>query len=215
MSTNPFQSSYDAVAADYSANIAHELAGKPLDRRLLDDFAERVRESGHGSVCDFGCGPGHVTRYLHEQGLDAFGADLSPGMVAQARQLNPGIRFVTDNLLAIRQPNASLAGIVAFYSLIHISREQMAQALSELHRVLRPNGLLLVAFHVGSQTVHLDDWWGHPVSLDFNFFEREEMERWLRDAGFTLQYSLLRAPYAPEVEHQSHRGYILSVKPYA
>lgn len=207
---NPTQQGYDAVAVEYAVRIYNELASKPLDRRLLDDFADRVR--GRGQVCDMGCGPGHVTRYLHEQGVDIFGADLSPGMVAQARQLNPGIRFETNNILDSHWPDQSLAGIVVFYSLIHIPREQIPQALRELYRVLSPDGLLFAAFHIGSQTVHMDEWWGKPVSLDFAFFEREEMENWLHAAGFTIQFSLLRAPYASAVEHQSQRAYILCGK---
>lgn len=207
---NPTQRAYDTVAAEYASRIYHELAGKPLDRRLLDEFAERVR--GKGPVCDMGCGPGHVTRYLHGHDIDVFGADLSPGMVAQARQLNPGIRFETDNMLDSHWPDQSLAGIVAFYSLIHIPRDQIGPALCELHRVLAPAGLLFVAFHIGSQTIHLDEWWGKAVTLDFAFFEHKEMERWLHEAGFAIQFSLLRAPYAADIEHQSQRGYILCKK---
>src|SRR5437773_6198242 len=75
------RASYDRVAAEYAERIAGELAGKPFDRALLDRFADQVRPLG--PVCDVGCGPGHVTAYLHERGLDVFGVDLSPEMVAQ------------------------------------------------------------------------------------------------------------------------------------
>src|SRR5262250_1364895 len=80
--------SYDAVARAYAAQLASELSGKPLDRHLLNRFAEEVR--GRGLVADLGCGPGHVARYLHERGVTMVGIDLSPGMIAQAEQLNPG-----------------------------------------------------------------------------------------------------------------------------
>ena len=66
------QTSYDTVASDYAVRIANELKDKPLDRQLLDRFAASVS----GPVCDMGCGPGHVTRYLHECGVDVFGVDL-------------------------------------------------------------------------------------------------------------------------------------------
>jgi hypothetical protein len=39
-----------------------------------------------------------------------------------------------------------------------------------MKRVLRPVGLLLLAFHVGDETLHLDEWWGQPVSVNFFFF---------------------------------------------
>ena len=57
------QDSYDRVAAEYIKRISGELKHKPLDRQLLDRFAARVQ--GFGTVCDLGCGPGHVARYLH------------------------------------------------------------------------------------------------------------------------------------------------------
>jgi hypothetical protein len=55
---------YDRVAEEYVKRIFEELAHKPLDRALLDRFAEQMR--GLGPACDVGCGPGQVARYLHD-----------------------------------------------------------------------------------------------------------------------------------------------------
>ena len=206
------QDGYSRVAGEYAARIYDELAHKPLDRTLLDRFAERVR--GVGPACDLGCGPGQVARYLYERGVEVLGVDLSPGMVAQARRLNPGIPFQTGNMLALDVPNAAWAGIAAFYSVIHIPRADLPRAFRELHRVLRPNGVLLLAFHIGQEAVHLDEWWGEPVSLDFFFFQPEEIARLLRDTGFVVEEQIERAPY-PDVEHQSRRAYILACKAQA
>ena len=78
------------------------------------------------------------------------------------------------------------AGIAAFYSIIHIPREEVTQVLREFRRVLQPNGLLLLAFHIGDGYVHLDEWWGRPVSVDFLFFRTEEMAGFLGQAGFRV-----------------------------
>jgi trans-aconitate methyltransferase len=91
--------SYDAVADEYARRIADELAHKPFDRELLDRFAERV--GTRRRVCDVGCGPGHVARYLHERGVDVFGLDLWPRMVEIARRLNPDIDFVVGDMQAL------------------------------------------------------------------------------------------------------------------
>ncbi|MDB5311276.1 MAG: methylase involved in ubiquinone/menaquinone biosynthesis [Gemmataceae bacterium] len=201
------QSSYDRVAEEYACRISGELEHKPLDRLLLDAFAERVRASG--PACDLGCGPGHVTRYLHERGVSATGIDLSPGMVDAARRRNPEIEFTQGDMLSLPTADASLAGIVAFYSLIHFSCPEFVAALLEMRRVLRPGGLVLLAFHIGDQPVHLDEWWGQPVSLDFEFFRTEEVTGMLLQAGFTVLESLERDPY-PGVEHPSRRAYLLA-----
>ena len=80
---NDVRDSYDRVTEEYVARIAEELEHKPLDRQLLERFATDVR--GVGLVCDVGCGPGHVARYLHDNGASVRGLDLSPAMVARLR----------------------------------------------------------------------------------------------------------------------------------
>lgn len=203
--------SYSRVADEYALRIFDELGGKPLDRQLLTELAERVR--GKGVVCDLGCGPGQVARFLHELGVDVLGVDAAPGMVEQARQLNPGLVFQVGDMLALDVPDGSWIGAAAFYSLIHIPRSDMPQALREIRRVLQPGGWLLAAFHMGSETIHLDEWWERPVQLDFHFFQPQEMVAFLEAAGFTVVDSIERAPYQ-EVEHPSRRCYILTQKPY-
>ncbi len=201
------QTSYDAVANEYVRRIFDELQHKPLDRQLLDRFAVSVREVG--PACDLGCGPGQVARYLHQQGVLACGVDLSPAMVEQARQLTPGVEFHQGNMLALDVPDESWGGIAAFYSLIHIPRTDLPRALGELRRVLRPGGTLLMAFHIGDETIHLDEWWDRRVCVDFHFFRTDEMADFLRDAGFEVEEIIEREPY-PEVEHPSRRGYIFA-----
>src|SRR3954454_23213708 len=93
------EGSYDRVAEEYALRISGELAHKPLDRQLLDRFAAEVE--GLGPVCDLGCGPGHVARYLHDHGVQVTGLDLSEAMVEQARRLNPDIAFRQGNMLAL------------------------------------------------------------------------------------------------------------------
>jgi len=210
MSTpSELQASYDTVAEEYTARISDELDGKPFDRELLDRFADTMRDRGR--IYDVGCGPGHVARYLHERGLDVTGIDLSPRMIEAARRCHPDVRFEQGDLTALAAPDASAIGIVAFYSIIHVARDQLVPALYELGRVLVPGGALLLAFHIGAQTVHLDQWWGHQVSADFHFFEPSDMAAALTHAGFTVDTVAERDPY-PGVEHPSRRAYVWAVR---
>jgi SAM-dependent methyltransferase len=123
-----------------------------------------------------GCGPGHVARYLHEQGAHALGIDLSPRMIERARQLNAGIEFRIGNMAALDVADSSWSGIAAFYSIIHIPPTELASVLGEFWRVLRPGGEVLLAFHVGDELRHLDTLWEHQVSLDFLFYPRVLIE---------------------------------------
>ena len=208
--TNNPRDSYDQVAEEYVARFLHELEHKPLDRKLLDRFAMEVRDLG--PACDMGCGPGHIAHFLYERGVNVLGIDLSPRMVELARQLTPAIEFHQGNMLSLDVDDEAWGGIVAFYSLIHIPREAVVRVLQDFRRILRPKGLLLLSFHQGQEIRHLDEWWGKKVSLDFIFFQRSEMETYLRTAGFEIEDTIERPPYA-DVEVLTQRAYIFARKP--
>lgn len=206
--------SYDRVAEDYAEQFRGEMEKKPFDRKMLDWLIEKVGD--RGVICDMGCGPGQIARYLHERGAKVCGVDLSPTMVERALALNPHIPFQQGDMMALTEvADNSYGGIAAFYSIVHIPRQAMIQALQELKRVLRPGGILLLTFHLGQEIIHRDEWWGKAVSLDFIFFEREEMKDYLLTTGFELQEVIERDPYGEDVEHQSRRAYIFAQKPQA
>ena len=209
--TQSIRESYDRLAEEYARRIFNELQRKVLDRELLDRFAAAV--AGHGDICDMGCGPGHVARYLRDAGAKIFGLDLSPQMLEQARKLNPDISFREGNMLALDLPDGSLAGIAAFYAIVNIPHEALPIVFREMARVLQPGGLLLLAFHVGDQTIHENELWGQPIAMDFFFFQTSAMQLELEKAGLAIEEIIERGPYAPEVEHQSRRSYIFARKP--
>lgn len=204
------QSSYDRVAVEYGERYKDEMDDKPFDRNCLDRLTRKVGDLG--PICDLGCGPGQVARYLHRQGVKALGVDLSVSMVAQAQRLNPEIHFHQGNMLALPDAPESWGGIAAFYCIIHIPRQQVVHALLEMKRVLKPGGVLLVSFHIGTEIKHLDEWWEKPVNLDFVFYLPSEMEGWLSEAGFELMETLIREPI-PDVEVATRRAYLFARKP--
>ena len=204
------QTSYDQVATEYAERFKDEMDDKPFDRNCLDRLS---REVGNlGPICDLGCGPGQIARYLHRQGVATLGVDLSPLMVAEAQRLNPDIHFHQGDMLSLPDPDNSWGGIAAFYCIIHIPGERVVDALHEMKRVLKPGGVLLLAFHIGDEIKHLEEWWEKPVNLDFAFYQPEEMEAWLKEAGYELIETLVREPN-PEVEVATRRAYVFARKP--
>ena len=131
------RTAYDTVAASYAKQVP-AVEEDPVDHALLGAFADLVRAAGGGPVADIGCGPGWVTAYLDGVGLDVSGIDLSPEMIAVARRNYPGLRFSEGSMLALDQPDAGLAGVLAWYSIIHMRPARLPAALSEFHRVLMP-----------------------------------------------------------------------------
>lgn len=203
--------SYDRLADAYARKYFNELQSKPLDRELLDRFAAELR--GRGDVCDMACGPGHIARYLRDVGTSVFGLDLSPRMVEQARELNPGISFQVGDMMALNLKDETLAGIVAFYAIVNIPPNSLPAVFHEMARVLQPEGLLLLSFHIGDEILRPGELLGQRISMDFFFFQPAAIQKQLEAAGFTIEKIVERGPYAPEVEYQSRRAYIFARKP--
>ncbi len=201
--------SYDALAEEYAKRISSELDQRPRERELLQRFAARCRDQG--MICDLGCGPGHVARYIQEFNPSVIGLDLSLQTVIEARQRNPEIAFVQGDMLALPFASRRLGGIVAFYSIIHFDGPQVEQSFAEMWRALRTGAHLLLGFHVGSETVHVDEEFGVSIDLDATFFTMDDLTRRLALAGFTITEQFQRQPN-PGSEYPSVRGYIWATK---
>lgn len=207
-------STYDTIAEQYAVDYFDELSRKPFDRELLTKFAALIPQGG--LVCDMGCGPGHLARFLSDLGVNVIGVDVSRAMVETARRLNPELAFEQGDMLRLSFAEESFAGIAAFYSLIHIDRSRVPKVLAELHRVLANNGSLFISFHLGEGEVHRDELHGHDgetgpkIAFHATLFGIEEMIRFLESAGLAVEEKLEREPY--DFEYPSRRGYILARK---
>jgi predicted methyltransferase len=88
----------------------------------------------------------------------------------------------------------SLAGVLAWWSLIHIPDEAMPGVLGQFHRVLRPGGVLAVGFHVGEKSSGDGD---KPMPTDVYHRPPSQVADWLRQAGFTMESQHLLRPDDP------------------
>jgi SAM-dependent methyltransferase len=197
---------YDAVAEDYVAGFRDELDHKPLDRALLACLVEQ-RETA-APIADLGCGPGHVAAWLEANGVRAVGVDLSAEMVGIGRREYPGVEFRDGDLLDLPAADGEFGAVVALYSVIHLEPAELPRAFEEMSRVLRPGGRALVAFHIGDEVRHMDEWWGHDVDVDFHFFETADVVTAMEGAGFLIDARLERTNHPEEVD--TRRGYLLA-----
>lgn len=189
------RSSYDTDASGYAEKVRGLLDEMPYLRASLALFAELVHGAGGGPVLDVGCGTGYVTDYLHDAGVEAFGIDLSPEMIAIARRDHPDLHFEVGTMTDLDLADDSVAGIVAFWSVIHVPDHAMPGVCEEFRRVLRPQGRLLVGFHVGDETRHTSEGYtGRPINVDSHHRRPSKVRGWLADAGFTTEAELLIGP---------------------
>jgi len=189
------RSSYDTDASGYAEKVRGLLDEMPFLRASLTLFAELVDGAGGGPVADVGCGPGYATGYLHELGVDAFGIDLSPEMIAIARRDHPELRFDVGTMTELDLADDSVMGIMAFWSVIHVPDHAVPTVFEQFRRVLRPRGLLLVGFHVGAETRHTSEGYtGRPINVDSHRRRPGTISGWLREAGFTIEAELVLRP---------------------
>ncbi|MFZ4271404.1 class I SAM-dependent methyltransferase [Streptomyces arboris] len=209
--------SYDAIAPAYAEFSRGELAAKPLERGVLAVFAELAAAGGGGlPVADVGCGTGRVTAHLSELGLgvDVFGIDLSPQMLAAARQEHPGLRFEEGSMLELGLPDASLGGLLAWYSTIHVPDEELPRAFAEFHRVLAPGAPVQLGFQVGDEPLRMTEALGEEVSLVFHRRQPERVAALLRAAGLEVR-AVVRKERDTEgpFPERTPQGFVLARRP--
>jgi SAM-dependent methyltransferase len=189
------RTSYDTVADSYAGQLRDALDGQPYLQAALALFTELVRAAGDGPVADVGCGPGHVTAHLRGLGLDVFGVDLSPGMIDAARRDHPELRFEVGSMTDLPLADASLAGLMAFWSLVHVPGHALPGVLGQFRRVLRPGGVLLLGFHAGDTSrLKTEGYGGHPMKVQVYRRQPADMAAALRDAGLAVEAHMLLDP---------------------
>jgi ubiquinone/menaquinone biosynthesis C-methylase UbiE len=207
---NKIENLYDTVAKEYAETFSGEHEKKPKDQEVLYRFSQEIGDRKR--VWDFGCGPGQTTQYLKNLGIEISGLDLSEKILEQARTIHPEIHFRKGNILELEFEDDSIAGVVAFYAIVHLTEEQVGTAFREIFRVLQPGGILLFTYHVGEETIHLNEFLGKKIDIDFMFFTTDFIFSCLKDSGFENIEIIEREPYSG-VEYESRRAYVFAIKP--
>ncbi|MZD03502.1 methyltransferase domain-containing protein [Streptomyces sp. SID5785] len=166
-------------------------------------FADTVRAGSGTAVAELGCGPGRLTAHLRDLGLEPFGVDLSPVMIDIARQAYPGLRFEVGSMHALDLPDASLDGVVSWYSLIHALPADVPGYVAEFARILAPGGHLLLGFFEseGGPVTPFD----HRVTTAYRW-PVDELARIAAVHGFAETGRMLREPREGE---RFRRGHLL------
>lgn len=201
------RAAYGAAADDYAAAFGEDLAKLPVDRAILDAALDRL--VGGAPVLDVGCGPGQVGRYLADRGARVVGVDLAPEMLAIARRRNPDCGSVCADMRALPVGPSTCAGVVAFYSIQHVPRTHLPSVLAELRRTLTPEGVLVLAIHLGGGEVFSEEFLGRQIAtVGGTLYSREELERALQTHSFRTEVVRERGPLPHE--HQSQRMYLIA-----
>lgn len=143
-----------------------------------------------GTVLDLGCGPGHWSAYLHSLGADVTGVDLVPEFIDYARTNFPGPEFQLGSMTDLDLPDHSVAGILSWYSTIHLPPPELDGVLTEFHRMLAPSGRLVIGFFDSDDEVAAFD---HKVHTAYRW-PVDEFSAHLTNAGFIELQRLRQQP---------------------
>ncbi|WP_311211729.1 MULTISPECIES: class I SAM-dependent methyltransferase [unclassified Arthrobacter] len=177
MSFGAVRAAYSARSAEYTSLFGSISSTHPVDRELVLSRARGLP----GKVIDAGCGPGQWTAFLHSAGVDVQGVDFVPEFIETAKRFCPEARFSVGSLQRLPTPDDSLAGILAWYSLIHTHPDGVSQVLDEFARCLTPGGSLLLGFFDGPA----GEPFPHAVTSAY-FWSVEELSGLLQEAGFSI-----------------------------
>ncbi|MEG3148974.1 class I SAM-dependent methyltransferase [Sphingomonas sp. ZT3P38] len=149
-----------------------------LDRPMLDRVAARP----FATALDIGCGEGRFCRQLAARGVKAIGIDPTEALIAEARRRDPAGDYRMGRAEALDVPDGSIDLVVSYLSLIDIP--DIARAIAEMARVLRPGGVLLIANLTSFNTAgQVDGWQVGPdgtarFAIDHYLDERAEWVGW-------------------------------------
>lgn len=207
--TRELRDAHDVLAELYAERLAGLLDEMPVEQALLGLFCQLVREGANGlDVADVGCGTGRLAPYLSSQGLTPHGVDLSPEMVRVACRDHPAHAFQVADLRALPFEDGSMAGAVAWYSLMYLPPDDRPGAFGELARVVAPGGHLALAWKAGDDQLRRA---GRTLDLGIEFdiywHSPAEVERQVVQAGFEVVFWGGRPAGPDEVQPQ---GYLVA-----
>jgi ubiquinone/menaquinone biosynthesis C-methylase UbiE len=192
---------YNLAAQKYHDLFHNEMNEKEYDRKLLDDFALRFTKDS--LICDAGCGPSaHIGRYLFKKGFKVIGVDISEKCIELAREYNPDMNFELADISSMLFDDKTFDGIISYYSIINTPKILISRIFSEFHRVLKPNGNLLVAVKAGTTEGYTDDLLGIKTKNYFSLFTKEEIVSYFKEAEFTIEFVDQRNPYDFEISNE-------------
>ncbi|HST48372.1 class I SAM-dependent methyltransferase, partial [Jatrophihabitans sp.] len=127
------------------------------------------------------------------------GVDLSPRMIAHARRRYPDLDFTVASATDLGLADASLGGVLGWWSLFNLPRDVLPAVLAAFASALVPGGRLLLGMHVGDGDVaRTEAYGGVPVRWTTHLWQPEHLVALLSVAGLDL-VAELRLPANGEV----------------
>ena len=177
MATDEVRDAYDARARDVVELLGTEVSATDPDRAVIEPWADTVK----GRILDVGSGTGRWAGHLASLGHEVEGLEPVERFVDIARKAYPTVGFRLGAIEDLTDSDERWAGILAWYSLIHLGPDDLPHALATLRSLLKDDGTMLMSFLSGPSTESFE----HPVATAFRW-PLPEMADALDQAGFVV-----------------------------
>ena len=197
---------YDEVAERYLEWSALRPSAARL--RYLALALERIPAGAR--VLELGCGAGIPMTAALADSRDVTGVDISSRQIELARANVPGATFLQADMTALAFDDATFDAVVAFYSLTHVPRDELAGLLARIHAWLRPGGLFLASMGVEDDPGGIEEGW-LGVDMYFSHFGARKNRRLVEGAGFLVESADVVAE--PEDRHDARFLWVVARAP--
>jgi SAM-dependent methyltransferase len=173
------QAAYDKLGPRFG-EWGDEIEGDHWER-FLDELVARLPPDAR--VLDLGCGDGSKFAHL-ARGFELVAVDLSKEQLRLARANVAWATLVHADFSELDFAPGTFDAVTAFYSVMHVPRDEHRALFGRIVGWLRPGGLFLASLsHVGGPD-RAYEWLG--VEMFFSAFDAETNRRLVREAGFEL-----------------------------
>jgi len=174
---------YDRIAPRYLAWNVENVKGSPAEDRFVPMLLRTLPVGGR--VLDLGCGNGVPRTRALAACFHVIGADLSLAQLKLTRAHVPEAVLVRADMSRMHLRPASLDAVVAFYSIIHVPREDHGELFQRVAAWLRPGGAFLAVLGTEDLPASVEeDWLGAPMY--WSGYDAATNLRLVQEAGFAL-----------------------------
>jgi SAM-dependent methyltransferase len=173
---------YNAIADRYLAERTRDSE----DVKLLNEFMERL--PAKAKVLDAGCGAGIPISQMMSERFEVTGVDFSEAQIELAKRNVPNAQIFCEDMTKLDFPDETFEGIVSYYAIIHIPREEHDPLLANFYRMLKAGGLALLCLGAEHLIDDVDEnylgarmYWSH--------YDTETYLRMLNSCGFSIIWS--------------------------
>lgn len=180
---------YNKIAEDWFKDHGKDLWWQ----EGTDEFLSLL--SKNASILDVGCGAGIKSKYIAENGFVVTGIDFSEKMIEIAKREFPDIDFEVVDIYEMDKFTKTFDGVFAQAVLLHITKDEVVQALNNLKSKLNAGGLLYIAVKAMREDgveegIKIENDYGYEYERFFSYFNMVELEKYIKEIGMEVVWKM-------------------------